>query len=182
MSITITKQSTDQKIEFCVHEHLSQVLITIYKNGERVRSGDLQLVSDFLALNKNADVPAGAYGIVAACCPISRATYDELQAAVVQVQAQLDADPTVKMQKLIDKRISLVEHYNILLTLKHEQHTQNIEDISAYGHTSKLQQNYDTDLASAEAAIKQFDATNPGVLVEIDRRKQESINNFLANN
>lgn len=180
MSISIKKQT----VEFIIKEYLNSVTIEIRQNDKYITSGDLYLIDDFLAeprnKNINLKVPAGAYGIVAGCCPISRSTYDEIQAAVNQIQAKLDADPAIALQKLIDERSKLVEHYNILLTLKHEQHTQNVEDVSAYGCATKQQHDYDKDLAVADQAIKQFDTANTHVVAEIERRKQDKIKNFLA--
>lgn len=181
MSITITKQTGNQKVEFIIEKHLYEIYITVYSNNKYITRGDLSLAADFKARNKNADLQAGAYGIVAACCPVSEATYNQLQHAIKEIQAEIDKDPALQMEKLIAKRESLIEHYNLLLACKHDQHIENIEDISAYGRSTKPQYDYDADLSAADEAIKEFDAAHPDVLNEIQIRKNNRINNFLAN-
>jgi hypothetical protein len=179
MSITITKQASNQKIKFFIEARFTKVLISIYRDDEYITCGDLQLASDYRTRNKDV-FPAEAYGIVAACCPVSENTYNELQEAVKQVQAEIDNDPKLNMEKLIAKRESLVEHYNLLLSCKHDQHVENIEDISEYGHPTKPQHDYDADLAAADKAIQDFDAAHIDVLIEIEHRKNNRINKFLA--
>lgn len=112
---------------------------------------------------------------------LTQERYDVVQAAVAKLQAEIDARPEVKLNKLVAKREQLAREIGYLVDGQHEDSQRRIEYASEHGVYRSSKRDYESEVAAARAKLAEFDAASPQAKIEIEIRKERDLQSFLAN-
>lgn len=183
---TITRVKGANTMRYEIHRYLDKAIVTLYRNNEYIWDGIPLVLAEQdpkqLTANDRKQMEAGVYAVFGAGIYFLRSTYDEINSIIVALQAEIDALPDVKLRKLIEKRQSLISHYNLLLDLEHEQEVKLTEELSEYGIIKNTRYPFWKDIEKVKKDIADFDAVHPDITAKIKKDKEVSHERFLNSN
>lgn len=114
---------------------------------------------------------------------LSAASLLKVKDIVDAVQAEFDKTQAGALIKLIAQREKLKEEINIFMSMAHDEHTNNIEHLSANGtqiNDDGLQSRQKADQLKKE--LSELENENPDLTQYLKSKKDESFNDFLSSN
>ena len=143
-----------------------------YVDGKR--AGEDRLIERTVGANLR-NMPAEILAVVGKIAITNPETLDKVKAGIAVLQAEIDLRPTTIRRRLHEQRATLAENIGYIVSAWGEERERRIERASATGIMRAESRDYTAEHAVATAALAEFDAAHPEVLVAIEAERAENV-------
>lgn len=170
------KTSGGNDVSIRVKRDYDRVSVISYLDGKYQATAQLSP----LLPHEIGKVPAGVVATIGKV-GLRQDKLDLINAAKKEVQAEIDADPEVKMRGSIKEREALARDIAYIVEAAHEDHVSRVERMSANGFAGKSKRDYAAYESVAREKLAKFDADNPDVIAKIKKDHASDIQRWSNN-